>query len=203
MTRRLKITKWDKYWRFSIIREVESKLYWKKKHRMVYCICSCWNVKTLAIASLRSGLTISCGCYNVEMVIKKNTWNVIHGMAWTRMYKIWSWMKQRCNDWHKNYGWRWITYDKKWEKFEWFYEDMKKWYSKHLTLDRKENNWNYCKSNCRWTTMLEQNRNTRWNTIYKWKCLIEWCEILNLKYKTVCNRRGRWLSVTDSLYNKI
>lgn len=80
---------------------------------------------------------------------------------------VWCWMKQRCNNKntkaYKDYWWRWITYDPRREKFENFYEDMNKWWQQWLSIDRIDNNWNYCKENCRWATPWQQMRNTRRN----------------------------------------
>lgn len=91
----------------------------------------------------------NCGC-------KKGT----HGMARTRIYKIWEDMKKRCDNRNTksyiNYGGRGISYDVKWKDFVNFYNDMEVGYKEHLTLDRIDNNGNYCKENCQW---LEKNLN--------------------------------------------
>src|SRR5574337_184236 len=78
-------------------------------------------------------------------------------------YHSWASMKSRCNDIHNIkyhlYGGRGISYDKRWEIFTNFLDDMgEKPYNK--TLDRIDTNKNYCKENCRWATILEQNFNT-------------------------------------------
>ena len=84
-----------------------------------------------------------------------------------RLHCVWSWMKQRCNNKrstsYKDYWWRWITICEKRKIFELFYEDMKEWRKKWLSIDRIDNNWNYCKENCRWATQWQQMRNTRRN----------------------------------------
>jgi len=130
-------------------------------------------------------------------------WKITHWMHWTRIYKCWDSMKQRCNNtkqklYHR-YGWRWITYDPKWKTFEWFYEDMKDWYKEHLTLDRINNELNYSKSNCAWETMLKQNRNTSRNHYYKWKCISEWCYVLLLNRNTVWTRIRRSWTIKKAL----
>ena len=56
------------------------------------------------------------------------------------------------------------------------YEDMSKSYKEWLTLDRIDVKWSYCKENCRWATMKEQQRNRGNNVRYKWKCLSEYRE---------------------------
>lgn len=52
------------------------------------CKCECGNIKVLRGASLRSGLTKSCGCIKTKMLIKKN---YKHGKSHTSEYKsAWS-----------------------------------------------------------------------------------------------------------------
>ena len=84
-----------------------------------------------------------------------------HGMNGTNVYCSWAQMKGRCNNSksenYRRYGGRGITYDQKWEIFEGYWEDMKqKWiYAKKkypneiLSIDRIDNDGNYCKENCR------------------------------------------------------
>ena len=60
------------------------------------------------------------------------------------------------------------------------------------TLDRIDNDGDYCKGNCRWATRKEQCRNRRSNiniTINnEQKCLMEWCKGLNIDRMAVSLR---------------
>ena len=83
----------------------------------------------------------------------------------TRIYKIWSKMKDRCtnpnNQYYHRYGGRGIHYWYTWQSFEvfavWAFSNG---YEEHLTLDRIDNDGDYTPFNCRWVTTREQNRNT-------------------------------------------
>lgn len=81
-------------------------------------------------------------------------------------YGAWSNMRNRClnkkTKEYKGYGGRGITICDRWlESFENFYSDMGAKPSIAHTLDRIDNNGNYCKENCRWTTQAVQLKNRR------------------------------------------
>lgn len=81
------------------------------------------------------------------------------------LYPIWNAMLARCylfsNPWYKDYGGRGITVCDEWkESFKRFVVDMEP-RPEGYTLERKDNNLSYCKSNCEWVTQAEQNRNQR------------------------------------------
>lgn len=82
----------------------------------------------------------------------------------TRAYSSWAHMKERCRNPrckdYPNYGGRGISYCKRWEQFENFLADMGEPLP-GLTLDRKNNNRGYSKSNCRWATRKQQSINQR------------------------------------------
>lgn len=96
-------------------------------------------------------------------------------------------MKARCL--HKSnprffaYGGRGISFDPRWESFTAFLQDMgERPFGK--TLERKDNDGDYCKNNCIWATRSEQARNTS-RTIHvsyqgKTQCLLDWARELGL-----------------------
>lgn len=134
----------------------------KGKKRFSIFQCKCGDEFRAIVPNVKRGSTNSCGCYKVEKTKQKS---VIHNMAGTRIYRVWEDIKKRCNNpknkGYKNYGGRGITYDPSWEKFENFYNDIKDGYQDNLTIDRKDNDGNYCKENCRWSTRAVQARNSR------------------------------------------
>ena len=86
---------------------------------------------------------------------------------------VWQGMKQRClNPRHvgyHNYGGRGICCSEEWKDFENFYNDMYKSYKQGLTLERVDNDGDYCKENCCWASRKEQSRNNRRNVFVEYK----------------------------------
>lgn len=126
------------------------------------CLCDCGAHHEVRTTALRTGNTRSCGCLARDVHRAVGLASRTHGMLGTSEYRIWVGMKGRCNtptskD-YPNYGGRGIKVCPEWESFERFYADMGP-RPKGTTLDRKENDGDYCKDNCRWATVLEQNRN--------------------------------------------
>lgn len=144
----------DAYGRLTIISEE------KGSRRTFLCQCSCGNVTTVLLERMRSGKTQSCGCYNVDRIKETST---THGMTKTPVYGVWRGLLDRTTNPNshkaKSYSERGIGVSEDWLVFENFFRDMG-----HppcgMTLDRKNNDGNYCKENCRWATYKEQARNT-------------------------------------------
>lgn len=113
-------------------------------------------------------------------------------------YQCWWNMKQRCNNKenrsYKRYGERGITYDPRWEQFEYFYADMGE-KPMFLSLDRIDNNGNYTKENCRWASPHTQMNNTRKNRFITYKgetiTVAEASKRSGIKYQTLMSRIRR------------
>jgi hypothetical protein len=108
------------------------------------------------------------------------------------MQAAWSESLKRCSNpahrQYKYYGGRGIRYCKRWQNFENFLKDMGP-RPPGMTLERKNNNRGYSKSNCQWATRCQQTRNRR-NTLkvtYKGmtRTLPEWAEIAGIDYYTL------------------
>ena len=170
MFKRIDITN-KKFGKLTII-----KMLWnyKKRNTYVETLCECGNKKVIAVKHIRSGATRSCGCFLSESSKKRFT---THGLRKTKIYNIWNAMKQRCNNTNNSsystYGGRGINISETWVKFYEFFLDMNGSYKEGLTLDRIDNNGNYCKKNCRWVTRQQQANNTSANVIFGGKTIAQ------------------------------
>jgi hypothetical protein len=143
--------------------------------RYFKCICKCGNIKITRGSNLKNGSCKSCGCTRNNKLSKIGKSKKTHGMSRTRFYKIWKGMRVRCYNKnakeYRNYGGRGITICKEWNNFENFKRDMFVSYRYPLTIERIDNNGNYCKDNCKWITILEQSKNKRMKKLTKEKVL--------------------------------
>ncbi len=108
-------------------------------------------------------------------------------------------MKSRCNNkgctHYERYGGRGITYEKSWNDFNKFLEDMGPKLDPKMELDRIDNDGNYCKENCRWSTRKEQTRNRggkRATRLYtfdeKTMCIADWAKEVGISPQSMQKR---------------
>lgn len=100
---------------------------------------------------------------------------------------------------YPDYGGRGIHVCAKWLSFDGFYEDMADGYADGLSIDRVNNDGDYCKENCRWATPKEQARNRRNTRLVGSEKLIEICEKKGIRYGTVLERMRRGWSDDKAL----
>jgi hypothetical protein len=105
-------------------------------------------------------------------------------------------MRNRCDDKdnksYPDYGGRGIKVCDRWRKFDDFYADMGPRPTPQHTIERIDNDGDYCPENCKWATRLEQGRNKRNNIIVHYAgrdmCLKEATELIGLSYKLAWKR---------------
>lgn len=105
-------------------------------------------------------------------------------------------MKRRCLNKNERsypvYGGRGILICPKWMNFLGFQEDMGNSFIQGMSLERIDNNGNYCKANCKWIPMSEQAKNKRSVILYEHggrkMSIPEWAQILGIKRRTLYAR---------------
>jgi len=164
------------------------------------CICDCGKEIITSAHNLRTGHTQSCGCYNIDKIIDRNT---KHNHSSERLYKIWNriigccYNKNRdsyqyyggigiqvCDEWKNDYmAFREWAYSNGYDENALFHE---------CTIDRIDVNGNYCPENCRWVDFRTQsnNKSTTFYVEYKGqkKSIAEWSQIVGIDRKVLYSR---------------
>lgn len=190
MAKLILIKEWTKFEKRTCTWEL--KRVWEKIYYL--CICDCWIKQWVYWYHLRKWISTQCkSCSN-------NWW---HWLSYTRFYKIWQWIKQRCfnvnHNTYKNYWAKWIMCE--WNSFEEFKDDMyesyiehvNKYWAKQTTIDRINFKWNYSKQNCRWATNKEQHNNQRKRTVWNtWMTSKELSNIYWFTKKTILTYSNKY-----------
>lgn len=167
--------------------------------------CSCGTLKEIFINTVKSGQTLSCGCYNLERLRGR----VKHGLLRHPLYRIWASVKARCTNEneksYKNYGGRGVVLCDEWLNDP---EAFIKWglnngWEKGLDLDKdlkaKELNLQppliYSPEWCQFITRKKNNNATRHNVLITFngmtKNIVQWAEHLGMVSNTLQNRLRR------------
>lgn len=108
---------------------------------------------------------------------------------------------------YKNYGGKGIKVCDEWKHIEGFINfynwAMKNGYDETLTLDRIDNNKDYCPENCRWVTSKEQSNHRTNNVFYTFngetKTSKQWCDEYNINQTTFIDRLKRGWTLEQAL----
>lgn len=159
--------------------------------------CDCGTIKTVLGVSLKSGETISCGCYGK---LNSSIVHTTHGNSKHPLWSTWSGMRRRCYNTssvdYPNYGGRGIFICPEWNDdktgFTKFIEDMGDKPDNAYSIDRINNDGPYSKDNCAWAIKKEQNKNRRNNRYLSFNgetlTAAEWAEKTGLKSHTILAR---------------
>lgn len=181
----------------------------RQREALWLCKCECGNEIIIRGSDVRTRHTISCGCWKRETAKEMLT---KHGKRNTRLYHIWSGMKDRCNNprniGYNLYGGRGIKVCEEWSQdfmafYQWASENG---YTDKMTIDRIDANGNYYPENCRWETQKAQQNNRRNNHVISFNggthTLTEWAEITGIKSSTIYGRLKRGWTIERALTTK-
>lgn len=167
------------------------------------CKCDCGNTSVARGTALRAGEIKSCGCGSLEAARRNaEASRTKHGFSnKERLYHTWKSMKRRCyspNDKRAEfYIEKGVVVCDEWRND---YLAFRNWalangYREDLSIDRIDNDGDYCPENCRWATdkiqANNQSRNHRITYGGETHTVSEWADILGLSYSTMIHRVQR------------
>lgn len=205
----------QRFGRLVVVRKSDNVIKRKNGTRVLWeCLCDCGNTTIVCGDALKSGNTKSCGCLHDDTLREISTTHGFTSGKKERLYDIWAQMKMRCNNQnnkaYKNYGGRGITVCDEWEHS---YSSFREWaynngYDEHAsrckcTLDRIDNNGNYCPENCRFVDYGIQMNNRRSNHTLTYNnethTMTEWSEITGLDFRVIQSRIKRGWTIERTL----
>lgn len=146
---------------------------------------------------------------NIKLLKNKNAQK--HGLSHTRLHRIWHSMYCRCyypsTNQYKSYGGKGIKVCEEWKHIDGFIRfydwAITNGYKEDLTLDRIDNEKDYCPENCRWVTLKEQSNHRTNNVFYSFrgetKTSKQWCEEYGISQTTLNDRLKRGWTLEQAL----
>lgn len=176
--------------------------------------CDCGKEKTVYAQDVYLGKTQSCGCLLKEKITKHGLLKLNSHILEKATYRSYASMKQRClnpkAEGYEYYGGRGIIVCDTWKvSFKNFVADMGIRPSLKHSIDRIDNNGNYCKENCVWSThedQMQHNSKTVNVTINGiTKSLEWWCKVHGVCSNTVRRRMksGKFNSYEQAILTPI
>ena len=181
----------------------------KRGKKILLCECECGNSITVRADSIISGHTISCGCL---VKTKQGLSRAPEGMALRNA------IARCCNPEHpefKYYGAKGISVCQRYrgnDGIEKLIQDIGTKPGKGFSIDRINNNGNYCPGNLQWSTQKQQCNNQSSNVMITYSgetlTMAQWAEKLQMHRDTLNTRLKRGWSVEKAFttpvkqYNK-
>lgn len=174
------------------------------------CKCDCGNIAIVRGEYMKNGTTKSCGCYNEDVRSMKH---YIHGLTQHPIWRTYHHILSRCYNErvpkYNLYGGRGIVMCDEWKNdFMSFYNwSILNGWKPGLSIDRIDNDGNYCPENCRWADDLTQqnNRGNNKNLTYngKTQTMSQWAREFNMSISTLYYRIKHGWSVEDALLTPV
>lgn len=185
----------QKYGRLTTIKDIGRD---KFRNKIWLCLCECGKETVVTSTTLCRGKTRSCGCLKGDVLKERNSHG--HGASKTKLYYVWSSMKQRCENpnskRYRDYGGRGIHLCDEWTDFAPFMKwAIEHGYKSGLEIDRIDNDKGYLPENCRFVTRRQNCQNKRDNvyiTIHgSTKTISEWSDVSGIPGKVIQKRLKR------------
>jgi len=181
---------------------IELKTTSSKGELLYLCLCKCGNEVLARKSDLVSGKKKSCGCKQGQ---RSHGLSRENGKA-SRLHSVWVGIRQRCNnpksDSYFRYGGRGIKICQEWNDYKNFYNwAMSHGYQKGLTIERIDNDGDYCPENCTWIPQGKQMQNIQKSRFAsysgKTQTIGKWARDLGIDRGTLSKEIRSGLTIAD------
>ena len=169
----------------------------QRKASFCECLCQCGKTSVVRTDLLKTGVTKSCGCYNIAVRSTQDGRCRTHPYLVRLYYRMLERCYRRSNQNYADYGGRGIRVCEEWlgspaAFYEWC---LSNGYEKKLQIDRRENDGPYSPENCRFVTPKENSNNRRSSRRLSFngemKTVSEWAEHLGIKREVLNDRLNK------------